>query len=76
MGVALASAISQCVSAGLILRALTKVQDCYALDLHAIKLDLGMTKRILLLGVPAGFQNAVLPSPTCSSRRASTPLTR
>ena len=28
MGVALASAISQCVSAGLILRALTKVQDC------------------------------------------------
>ena len=76
MGVALASAISQCVSAGLILRALTKVQDCYALDPHAIKLDLGMTKRILLLGVPAGFQNAVLPSPTCSSRRASTPLTR
>ena len=59
MGVALASAISQCVSAGLILRALTKVQDCYALDLHAIKLDLGITKRILLLGVPAGFQNAV-----------------
>ena len=59
MGVALASAISQCVSAGLILRALTKVQDCYALDLHAIKLDLGMTKRILLMGVPAGFQNAV-----------------
>ena len=59
MGVALASAISQCMSAGLILRALTKVQDCYALDLHAIKLDLGMTKRILLLGVPAGFQNAV-----------------
>ena len=42
-----------------ILRALTKVQDCYALDLHAIKLDLGMTKRILLLGVPAGFQNAI-----------------
>ena len=38
MGVALASAISQCVSAALIL---------------------GMTKRILLLGVPAGFQNAV-----------------
>ena len=59
MGVALASAISQCMSAGLILRALTKVQDCYALDLHAIKLDPGMTKRILLLGVPAGFQNAV-----------------
>ena len=59
MGVALASAISQCVSAGLILHALTKVRDCYALDLHAIQLDLGMTKRILLLGVPAGLQNAI-----------------
>ena len=59
MGVALASAISQCVSAGLILHALTKVRDCYALDLHAIQLDLGMTRRILLLGVPAGLQNAI-----------------
>ena len=28
MGVALASAISQCAAAGLILHALTKVQDC------------------------------------------------
>ena len=34
VGVALASAISQCVSAGLILRALTRVQDCYVLDVH------------------------------------------
>ena len=58
-GVALASTIAQCVSAGLILRALTKVQDCYRLDLHSIRLDLGMTKRILLLGVPAGLQNAI-----------------
>ena len=33
MGVALASAISQCVSAALILHALTGVQDCYALHL-------------------------------------------
>ncbi len=54
MGVALASAISQCVSAGLILRALTKVQDCYALDLHAIKLDPGRTKSILRWVCPPG----------------------
>lgn len=59
MGVALASAISQCVSAGLILHALTGVQDCYALDLQEVRLDLDMTKRILLLGVPAGLQNAI-----------------
>ena len=39
VGVALASAISQCVSAFLILRALTRVQDCYALDPHKLQLD-------------------------------------
>lgn len=59
MGVALASAISQCVSAALILHALTGVQDCYALHLQEIRLDSDMTKRILLLGVPAGLQNAI-----------------
>ena len=58
-GVALASALSQCLSAGLILHALTKVQDCYALDLKAIRLDPVMTKSILSLGLPAGFQNAI-----------------
>ena len=58
-GVARASAISQCVSAGLILHALTKVQDCYALDFKQAKLDPAMTKSILALGLPAGFQNAI-----------------
>ena len=58
-GVALASTIAQCVSAALILRALTKVQDCYALDFSKLGLDAAITRRILLLGVPAGLQNAV-----------------
>ena len=58
-GVALASAISQCVSAGLILHALTGVQDCYALHFKEAKLDPAMTKSILALGLPAGFQNAI-----------------
>lgn len=75
VGVALASAISQCVSAFLILRALTRVQDCYALDPHKLQLDPVQAKSILALGVPAGLQNAILPLPTCSFRRASTPLT-
>ena len=43
----------------LILRALTRVQDCYALDFAKIGLDASITRRILLLGVPAGLQNAV-----------------
>lgn len=59
VGVALASALSQCVSAGLILRALTKVQDSYALDWHSARLDPAMTRSILALGLPAGFQNAI-----------------
>ena len=59
VGVALASAISQCVSAFLVLRALTRVQDCYALDFHKVALDPATTQRILALGLPAGFQNAV-----------------
>ena len=58
-GVALASAISQCVSAGLILHALTKVQDCYVLDTKKLHLDPATTKSILGLGLPAGFQNAI-----------------
>ena len=56
VGVALASAISQCVSAFLVLRALTRVQDCYALDVHKVALDPATTQRILALGLPAGFQ--------------------
>ena len=59
VGVALASAISQCVSAGLILHALTKVQDSYALHLRKLKFDRTIGQRVLMLGVPAGLQNAV-----------------
>ena len=59
VGVALASAISQCVSAGLILHALTKVQDSYALHLRELKFDRTIGQRVLMLGVPAGLQNAV-----------------
>ena len=55
VGVALASAISQCVSAALILHALTQVQDCYALHFREARLDPAMTRSILALGLPAGF---------------------
>ena len=58
-GVALASNIAQCVSAGLILRALTRVQDSYALHLREVRFDPIMTRRVLMLGLPAGFQNAI-----------------
>ena len=61
-GVALASTIAQCVSAGLILRALTRVQDSYALHLREVRFDPIMTRRVLMLGLPAGFQNAIFAS--------------
>ena len=35
------------------------MQDCYALDFKQAKLDPAMTKSILALGLPAGFQNAI-----------------
>ncbi len=58
-GVALASVISQCFSAGLILRALTQVKDCYALDFKQARLDPVMTRQILMLGIPAALQSAI-----------------
>ena len=74
-GVALASAISQCVSAFLVLRALTRVQDCYALDFHKVALDPATTQRILALGLPAGSRTPSSPLQTSSFRPVSTPLT-
>lgn len=58
-GVAMASAISQCLSAFLILRALMRAGDCYALRLDKIKLDRAMSKSILELGIPSSFQYVV-----------------
>ena len=58
-GVALASIISQYLSAGLILRALMRSTDCYALRRSALKLDPAKTRTILALGIPAGCQNAI-----------------
>ncbi|MGN0706373.1 MAG: MATE family efflux transporter [Faecalibacterium sp.] len=58
-GVALASVLSQCLSAGMILRALAGVQDCYGLRWASLRLDPAKTRRILQLGIPAGCQTAV-----------------
>lgn len=58
-GVALASAISQYLSAWLILRALCRTDACYAIHPKELHLDPEMTRTILLLGVPAGLQNAI-----------------
>lgn len=58
-GVACASVISQYFSAALILRALLRCEDCYALRRDQLRLCPEKTRRILSLGVPAGCQNAI-----------------
>ncbi len=58
-GVATASSISQWLSAALILVALFRSRRPYRLRLSCMKPDLIIAKRVLLLGVPAGVQNAV-----------------
>ena len=58
-GVALASILTQYLSAFLILRALTRVEGCYGLRREKLHLDPAMTRSILGLGVPAGCQNAI-----------------
>lgn len=58
-GVACASVISQYFSAALILRALLRCGDCYALRREKLRLYPAKTRSILMLGVPAGCQNAI-----------------
>ena len=58
-GVALASTISQCMSAALVLILLFRSSTVYALHLSLIKLDTAMAKRILPLSLSAAAQNAI-----------------
>ena len=58
-GVALASIISQYLSAILINRDLLKSEQRYKLDLHHFDLDINMIKHVLSLGLPSGLQNAI-----------------
>lgn len=58
-GVAIASAISQYLSAALILRALFKEKGVCRLSLSDLRLTKAKAKTLLMLGLPAGFQNAI-----------------
>ena len=58
-GAALATILSQYLSAFLILRALARTEGCYGLRREKLCLDPAMTRSILGLGVPAGCQNAI-----------------
>jgi putative MATE family efflux protein len=58
-GVALASCLSQCLSAGLILRALLQSGECYGLSVRELGFDPRACREVLTLGIPAGAQNAI-----------------
>lgn len=58
-GVALASILSQYLSAALILIALFRSHDDYALRMKKLRLDGDKTRMLLSLGFSAGLQNAI-----------------
>ena len=57
---ALATAISQFVSAILCMIHLMRVEEEYRLELRMIRFDRHMLKQIIQNGVPSGFQNSVM----------------
>ena len=58
-GVALASIISQYISATLILRVLFKSQEQYGLQLPNLRIHKDKLLALLRISIPAGFQNAI-----------------
>ena len=58
-GVALATVISQAISAGLILRCLCREEGMMHLDLHHLSIQKDILKRMLQIGLPAGIQGVV-----------------
>lgn len=58
-GVAIATVISQIISAVLIVRCLTKSEGMYRLDLSRLKLHRQKVIQIARIGLPAGFQGAI-----------------
>lgn len=58
-GVALASAISQCVSAGLLIRTLLKSDGDYGLRLKKLRISGRVTGKLLRIGVPSAIQYAI-----------------
>lgn len=57
MGVAAATVLSQLCSAFLVCIALMKTKECYQLKLSEIRFHPAMLKRIVHIGLPAGFQS-------------------
>ena len=58
-GVALATIISQCVSAALVIGALMREEGEFHLNLRRLRIERAILIRVIQVGVPAGFQGMV-----------------
>ena len=58
-GVALASALSQCVSAGLLIWTLLRSTEDYGLRLSRLRISAGITGKLLRIGIPSAIQYAI-----------------
>ena len=58
-GVALATVLSQVVSAGLVVRSLIKSEGALKLELKKLEVDKQKLKKIVKVGLPAGMQGAI-----------------
>lgn len=58
-GVALASAISQCMSAGLLIWTLLRSKEDYGLRLNKLRISKKITGKLLQIGVPSAIQYAI-----------------
>lgn len=58
-GVALASAISQCISAGLLMWTLLRAEGDYGLKLNRLRISGSIAKKILRIGIPSAIQYAI-----------------
>ena len=56
-GAAVATVISQLLSATLILRLLTRTQDVYRMRWRELKIDFAILRKIFAVGLPAGIQS-------------------
>lgn len=59
-GTAWATVISQVVSAFMVVRALMRDDDIYRLHLKKLGISRIMLKRVLMMGIPSGIQNAII----------------
>lgn len=62
MGAALATILSQAISAALVIACLMKTKDMYRLEWRQVRLDQRMLKRIVQIGFPAGLQSVMYSS--------------